>query len=444
MAAASTTPPPAARRTTVLDPGYNTAAPLTMHIDLNSCFATIEQQANRRTRGRPVAVAAYMNRNGMILAASYEAKACGIVLGTRVSEALKLCPGIYIVEPDPPKYREAHRRFREVLETYTSDVTPKSIDEFVVNFEGSPAIQRGSTMEEIGYAIKQDIYAHVGEAVRCNVGIGPNRFLAKLAAGLHKPDGLDRIDAGNLEQTLGTVSLMDLPGINRRFSARLRVAGIGNPVDFLHAPRSLLRGQVFHGIVGHYWWLRLRGWEIDDEPTKRSTIGHQYALPRQERDPLSIQAVLAKLCEKAGRRLRNKGLVARGIHLSVRTIEYEYWGQSMSLDIQLYSTADIFKYARRLLSMAPDCEYTLIAIGVHDFAPSNPEQLSFFDGERHISRGRDIAEAMDAINDRYGEFIVRTAAMMGAEGSARDAIAFGNLEDMEPTAFIEPQEVIYE
>src|SRR5689334_18383134 len=106
----------------------NKAEPRVMHIDLNSCFAIIEQQANRLLRGRPVGVSAYDTPKGFILAASYEAKAKGVKLGVNVREARDMCPGIVIVTPDPSKYREAHRRFKELMEEYTSDVAPKSID----------------------------------------------------------------------------------------------------------------------------------------------------------------------------------------------------------------------------------------------------------------------------------------------------------------------------
>lgn len=411
-----------------MERGINTAEPRTMHIDLNSCFATIEQQANRRQRGRPVAVTAYNHPNGIILAASYEAKALGIKLGTRVKEAKVLCPGIYIVEPDPPKYREAHRRFRDVLERFTNDVTPKSIDEFVLNLNGAPAIARGKSMEQIGYEIKQAVYEHVGEAVRCNVGIGPNRFLAKLAAGLHKPDGLDTIAAENLEETYRGLQLVDLPGINKRYATRLKLAGIYSPLEFLHASRQLLTGPVFHGIFGHYWWLRLRGWEIDAEPTKRSQIGHQYAIPRPERTPARIRAILAKLCEKTGRRLREKQLVAQRLHVGVVLADHQRWSHSTTASHALYATQDIFKLATGMLKLAPEGEIRLLHIGVHQFAPADPEQLSFFDGERSLQRARGLASMMDIVNDRYGEFTVQAASMMGTETSAKDAVAFGKLD----------------
>lgn len=410
--------------------GLNQATPRTMHIDLNSCFATIEQQANRRWRGRPVAVTAYDHPNGFILAASYEAKAMGIKLGLRVKDALALCPDIYIVETDPPKYREAHRRFRDVLLQFTSEIIPKSIDEFVCDMNGSLAVNGGKTMIEIGHEVKQAVYDQVGEAVRCNVGIGPNRFLAKLAAGLHKPDGLDEISADNLEATYSMLRLEDLPGINRRYGTRLKLAGIYSPNEFLNAPRELLRGAVFHGVTGHYWWLRLRGWEIDAEPTKRSSIGHQYAIPRQERAPEKVLAILAKLSEKTGRRLREKNLVAHQLHVGLAFDDHTYWGHGMASPHALHASADIYALAKRILALAPTGTPKRIDVGVHNFAPADPAQLSFFDGERSLRRGRELSAAMDTVNDRFGEFTVTAASMMGTGSSAKDAIAFGKLDDI--------------
>src|SRR5690606_21183404 len=149
----------------------NTTEPRVMHIDLNSCFAIIEQQANRLLRGRPVGVSAYDTPRGFVLAASYEAKRKGVKLGVNVGEARAMCPGIIIVTPDPAKYREAHRRFKQLLLEFTDDVTPKSIDEFVLHMDGSPLIRNGSSMEEVGQLIKQRVHEELGEWVTVNIGI---------------------------------------------------------------------------------------------------------------------------------------------------------------------------------------------------------------------------------------------------------------------------------
>src|SRR3989344_4310971 len=205
------------RRGETLHLNYN--QPQIMHIDLNSCFAIIEQQANPLIRGKPVGVAAYDTHTGMILAASYEAKRQGVKIMS-VREARLLCPDIVIMMPDPAKYRDAHRRFREVLLNYTNEVTPKSIDEFVIDFQGSRAVQAGRSLLDVGYEIKEKIKESLGEYVTVNIGIAPNRFLAKVAAGLHKPDGLDVISGENLLNTLRGIELVDLPGINVRYEAR--------------------------------------------------------------------------------------------------------------------------------------------------------------------------------------------------------------------------------
>ncbi len=175
----------------------NANVPLIMHVDMNSCFATVEQQANPHLRGRPIAVAPYVSPKGIIIAPSIEAKALGIRLGLTVREAQIICPDIVILPPDPPKYRDAHVKFKKIFMSYTDRVTPKSIDEAVMDFSGTQLIKH-KTMEEIGREIKQRVKDEIGEWMKVNVGIGTNRFLAKLAAGLHKPDGMDVISISNV------------------------------------------------------------------------------------------------------------------------------------------------------------------------------------------------------------------------------------------------------
>lgn len=432
---------------TYKDLPLNTASPLVMHIDLNSCFATIEQQSNRLLRGRPVGVAAYDTPRGFVLAASYEAKAKGVKLGVNVTEARMLCPGIVIMTPDPAKYREAHRRFKELLLEYTDDVTPKSIDEFVLHMQGSPALRRGLGIEEVGLEIKERIRERIGEAVTVNVGIGPNRFLAKFAAGFNKPDGLTRIDHTNVEAIYGRADLMDMPGINVRYKRRLNSYGILTPLDFLRAERRVLEKVVFQSIVGYYWYLRLRGYEIDKYDSRRSQIGHQYALSRRTADKAELARLLMKLCEKVGRRLRKNNLSARGVHLYLgfangygygelpASFDHMYkmrsWHHGRKLDYKLYSTADIYRAAKYLLEQAEITgEVRLMSITVYNLEPASPEQLSLLPGKYGVAADRRIADALDEINNRYGEFVVTPGTMMDMRGEILDRIAFGNVRDV--------------
>lgn len=436
-----------------------------MHIDLNSCFAIIEQQGNRLLRGKPVGVAAYDTPRGFVLAASYEAKRMGIKLGVNVQEARIMCPGIVIMTPDTAKYREAHRRFKELMLEYTSDVVPKSIDEFVLDLSGSPAMQAGMTMAQIGLEIKDKIRERLGEAVTVNIGIGPNRFLAKYAAGFGKPDGMREINHSNLEAAYTGMDLVDLPGINIRYRRRLQMYRINTPLDFLQADQRLLQKVIFQSIHGRHWYLRLRGYEVDKYESKRTSIGHQYALPHKTADRKELARLLLKLCEKVGRRLRSVGVSAGGIHLYFSFMSYQEgnprdngflggenlaskraWHHGEKVGYRLYSTTSVYQAAKSLLDRAELYgKVRGIAITTFDLAPVDPEQMNLFDPEgmgskaqgitgtqeyKSFAAERRLSDALDGVNNRYGEFVVTPATIMDMQGEILDRIAFGSVRDI--------------
>jgi DNA polymerase IV len=176
----------------------------------------------------------------------------------------------------------------------------------------------------------------------CNIGVSTNRFLAKLAASLHKPDGLDVIDHTNVFDVYKRVSLIDLNGINTRFQARLNAYRIFTPMEFYNAPLELLKKQVFQSILGYYWYLRLRGYEIDDVDFKRKSFGNTYALGKQTNDPRELARLLMKLCEKTGRRLRKAKFSAQGVHVSCVYTDLSWWHIGRKFDVPLYTTRDIY------------------------------------------------------------------------------------------------------
>jgi DNA polymerase-4 len=242
----------------------NDAESLVMHIDLNSCFATVEQQARPLLRGRPIGVTNRKTEYTCVVAASIEAKAQGVKVGMSLHDARILCPDIICVETDPPKYHHVYQILVNIMKSYSPNVTMKSIDEGVIDFAGTTKVINTRELSQIGYEIKQRLKDEVGCWMRCNVGIAPNRFLAKQAAGLHKPDGLDIIDHSNLRKTLKELKLTDLTGIAERNEARLNSAGILTPLQFLDTSAEVLRRRVFRSICGEDWYKRLRGWEVDD------------------------------------------------------------------------------------------------------------------------------------------------------------------------------------
>ena len=408
---------------------FNYETPHIMHIDLNSCFAIIEQQANPLIRNKPVAVAAHDTPGGMILASSYEAKAKGVKLGVNVRQARELAPNICIRMPDPAKYRDAHNRFKQVLLRYTNDVTPKSIDEFVLNLRNSPSIRHGMSMQAIGYAIKKDIKESLGSYVTVNVGIGPNRFLAKMAAGLNKPDGLDTITGHDIPSVYSMLKLIDITGINVRYQARLNAAGIFTPLEFLYTPAEVLAKKVFKSRVGYDWHARLRGWEVDAASWGTKSFGHQYALSQKTTDIKELSKIVAKLCEKTGRRMRKHEFSARGLHLWMSFANHTYWGKGRQAKHELYATQDIYVQALRLLNEADISGYiSQIGVSVYGLAPSNPKQQTLFSGTRFDQYS--LTDATDTLNDKYGEFTVTSGTMLHMEDIILDRIAFGSVRNM--------------
>ena len=409
--------------------GINGNEPLMMHIDMNSSFATIEQQANPLLRGRPIAVSPYTSPGGIVIAPSIEAKQHGIKLGCTNQEAKLICPDIVILPPDPAKYRDAHIRFKRIFTSYTDKVVPKSIDEAVIDFRGSQIIKR-RTMEEIALEIKQRVKEDLGCWVRVNCGIATNSFIAKLAAGFDKPDGLTVINKDNLLDVYRKIQLVDLPGINFRNEIRLNNAEIFSPLQFIDAPVDILRHRVFQAITGVHWYFRLRGWEVDDVVHSRKTIGHTYALGDKTADKKKLAKLLMKLSVKLGRRMRSMEYHAGGINVSFVYTDRSHWHRSMKLHSHVYTDQDIFRNALRVMNMQPKQKrVSNLAVTVYNLEPFFPEQSSLFDGTR--SDPTATAKATDIINDRYGNFVITPALMMNMKGIIEDRIAFGGVKDLQ-------------
>ena len=388
----------------------NRNQPLVMHVDLNSCFATIEQQANPLLRGKPIVVAAYNSPNGCVVAPSIEAKRYGIKTGMTVRDAKLLYPPVIVRTPDPAKYRAVHVAFKKIFQDYSPDVTPKSIDEAVIDFTDTYALHNRSLVA-IGKEIKRRFRQEIGEWMVCSIGISTNRFLAKLAASLEKPDGLTMIDHANVLAVYNRVGLLDLSGINTRYQARLNAQGIFTPMEFYRASLDTLKKQVFQSILGYYWFLRLRGYEIDQVDFGRKSFGNTYALGKQTNEPRELARLLMKLCEKTGRRLRKAGFTAQGVHVSCVYTDFSFWHTGRKVAIPLYTTREIYLKALRLLNQSGYTKQVRnLAVSVYALVPQQSEQLEMF-----TSRSHAVAAAMDRINDKYGEFVITPALMMGMD-----------------------------
>ena len=393
----------------------------TLYIDLNSCFATIEQQCRPMLRGRPVAITNRLVPNSCIIAASYEAKAMGVKVGMRTREAETLCPGLIYAETEPGKYIFVHEKLRRIMTDYSPAVVMKSIDEGVIDLSQAPANIYARNRYELGREIKQRLKDEIGCHMRCNVGIASNRFLAKLAGELHKPDGLDEITPANQREIFATLKLTDLPGINVRMQARLNAVGIFTPLQFLDADEMTLIKLVCKSIDGHKWYLRLRGIEVDDFTSDIKTIGRQYVMDgRLNRS--ETEARIIHLAEDAGYRLRSKHLYARGIYLWVFGYDDIHRHHQIILREAIHTDQDIIRVARQLFRELP-APVRIAGITLYKLQTQPNPQLCLEQSKNDAKSA--VCAAADQINLRFGARKIHCADTLGTE-QVRCKIPFGS------------------
>lgn len=401
-----------------------------MHIDLNSCFATVEQQANPLLRGKPIAVAAYDSPGACILAPSVEAKQLGVSMGMRVREGKALCPSLIIRAPDPEKYRFVNRKLLLLLSSYSSEVFVKSIDEMVINFANSPHHVR--SLIEVAGEIKRRIREEVGDWLRVSVGISTNRFLAKVASGLKKPDGLVVIDHTNIEKTLAAMKLNDMYGIKKGNISRLSTVGILTPLQFYQASTAVLK-RAFASIAGYYWYLRLHGFEIDGVEFSRKSFGNSYHLYKFTNDNVRLSQILCKLVEKMGRRVRRAGFCAQGVHISCLFADWSYWHHGHKLPHPLFTNSEFYREAMSILtSRRSKSPVRILAVSCFDLDKNFSNQLSLLSDRERQYR---LTCAMDAINQRWGDYVIACARTLDMNYQIHDRIAFGGITELEEFMF---------
>lgn len=388
---------------------------------MNSCFASSEQQANPLLRGKPVAVAAYTTASGCILSPSIEAKALGIKVGMRVKEGRALCPRLIVLPTDPEKYRFLNHQLTKLLSYYTADFLIKSIDELVLDLSHSPYIYKG--IVKLGQEIKMRIKKEVGDWIRVSVGISTNFYLAKVASGLHKPDGLDIIDKDNVVSVLEKLKLVELCGIKTRNAIRLNFAGIYTAKDFYQSDVQKLT-SAFKSVNGYYWYLRLHGFEIDNIRSPQRTFGQSYALPRATDNVKELSRILCKLVVKMGTRLRDKNLSAQGVHLGCLYKDGSFWHHGEKLPEKIFSDFDFFQKIMGIFDASPKKEVTNISVSCFNLEENQNQQLSF---SYDITKREFLTKAVDSVNQKWGDYTLVPALMMNMKDRIVDRISFGKV-----------------
>lgn len=406
-----------------------------MYIDMNSFFASCEQQENPELRNRPIGVITHPSANACVIAPSVEAKKFGVKTGMRLGECRELCPQIVPVLCRPHRYRDFHVRIIKILGSYCDDVLPKSIDEAVMNFSSYRLVY--DDFMEVARQIKADIRRDCGEYVKCSIGIAPNAFLAKLATELQKPDGLIEITPENIDGHLSKLKLTDLPGIARANERRLLTIGIRTPLEMRQASEPLLR-KVFGGIVGNYWYKRLHFMEVDMYKNNYRGMSAGRTLSRQQRENRqSLESMLISLCTRLEQRMVKQEVFCREVDFSIKYLDGTRWDTKIKMANPTQDAMEMRKYIQQRMEEFESKRRTEphlfnsktqhMVVSISNFVTNQLMQYSLFDNR---IRKDLLRKAMYNIKDDFGKNSVRRAAETLQHDVMRDAIGFGSVKDL--------------
>jgi DNA polymerase-4 len=421
-----------------------------LHIDLNSFFASVEQQLHPEYRGKPLAVVPTFADTTVCIAASYEAKALGIKTGTQVGEAKKLCPGIILIEGNHTEYAKYSHAISEAVELACPVSHNPSIDEMVCQLLGRE--QEPPRARQIALNIKQSIYKNVGVALRCSIGMAPNRYLAKIASDMQKPDGLIGLLPSQLPRAIAHLDLRDLPGIGARTEVRLNAKGITTMEQLLALDHSEM-GKLFDSVWGNRMYHWLRGAQTEDssgnnvsQAEVQKSLGHSHVLAPEHRTPEGSWAVAHKLLHKAAMRLRMERFYAGSLALTIRYqltrqqadahsthgkvkrhysgIKNSGWGMEARFrDCQ--DTLTLLNILRSLWAQSPQGpEFNrpfFVGITLRNLIPEDEHQEELFADPTNRAQ---LSTTMDKLNLKYGHTTLHFAGMLPARESAPTRIAF--------------------
>ncbi len=409
-----------------------------LFLDLNAYFASVEQQENPELRGKPIIVAPGGHDTTVAIAASYEAKARGVNTLMPVWEARARCPDIVVVNPRHELYVDYHARIVAEIERHIPVTKVCSIDEVACRLLDNENDE--ASAHALALRIKAGIRGHVGDWLRCSIGLAPNRLLAKLATDMQKPDGLIVLRAEELPQRLYALPLTAIAGIGAKMAARLAKDGV-NDIEQYCARRPKDAGHAYGGRDGDRLWYALHGVELPEKRSEMRSVGHSHVLSPRHRasDPARLTA--RRLAMKAAARIRRKGVTARLLVLHARLEDGGKWRGS----IKLPATDDSFQVIARLDALWPKLvaeasrplKLRMVGVALTNLAPSAGGQGSLFAAlapDHELARGvrtAALSRALDRINSRFGKNAVSLGPLTGGRiDRVGTSIAFGRIPDI--------------
>lgn len=379
-----------------------------LYLDFDGFFASVMQQAMPELRGRPVGVIPFEVENAqhtVVIACSKEAKALGCSNVMRVPDAQRICPDMVLVMQRPDLFRRAHMALLNEIRCVIPIETVKSIDELCCRLDAKDI----ADPHVLAARIKSRLATNVGPHVTCSIGMAPNRFLAKIACKMDKPNGVTIWPPELLPKPLLPLAFDDIPGIGHRMAERLEAAGICTVQDLWEAEPKALR-KLWGNVNGERFWYALHGYDVKAQPTDRGMFGHARVLPPDWRDMAHAEQCSRLLLTKAARRMRREGYHAGALHLWLDAFEGG-WSARQNLPAVNDDKAclDGLKalWARARGATLGKIRIIRVGVTLSELTPSAERQLDMFlrdDAERR--RWERVTAAIDGLNRRYGRRVV--------------------------------------
>lgn len=403
--------------------GYSSVMKSILHLDMNSYFATVEQQVDPQLRDRPVGVVKGVGRT-CIIAASKEAKKYGVKTGANTWEALKLCPSLVLIPAHMERYLSVTKKLIKLTESFTPTREVFSIDEMFLDITQTESLFTGGAIG-IALELKEKIRQELGEWLTCSIGISYSKILAKLASEQIKPDGLFVIDPENLDRVLAKVSLGDVCGIGWRIEKRLRALGISNLLQIRKIPLETLLAEF-----GEYWseFLTSVAWgKIEDnvvsveDMAEQKSVSRTYTTHRELYREAEITGMMRNLCEEVAWKLRKMQMKARCFGLAIRG---GHVGDFKRKTVQ-YATddgRDIFDITWSLFrEMKWQVGVRFVGIWGGSISSSASSSSSLFES---VNRKNEINKAIDRVNEKWGYLTMYPARVMFSEKTTPEPNGF--------------------
>lgn len=385
-----------------------------VHVDMDAFYASVEERDNPALVGRPVIVGGSAEGRGVVAAANYEARKYGVHSAMAAARARRLCPHAVFIKPRIEYYAAVSSKIREIFEQFTPLVEPLSLDEAFLDVTGSAAIFGSAAA--IGQQIKDRIKAEL--RLTASIGIAPNKFVAKIASDLRKPDGFVIVEPGDVQAFLDPLPVGRIWGVGKVMGQVFERWGIRTIGQLRQTSPEHL--QAHFGAAGEHYWRLARG--IDDRrvvPDREAkSISSETTFAHDIEDIEMLHAWLVELVEQVARRLRRHELKGRTIELKVRFADFKTISRSLTLTAPTNITQELLEAGVKLLDNrlpARHLAVRLLGFGVTHFAVAGKIQQQLFDVPDR-SRHQDIDRVTDEIASKFGKLAIRRGARFDKEG----------------------------